>query len=215
MYQSGQKKVFVWLINKTRRIKKTKKLIQEALFSLMQEYPYQKIRINHISERADISRSTFYLHYETKDDLLLSIVDEIIDEYFKTIDQLPSGQKENPTFLLFSKWKQNIQKMRLILEAGMEYRIYQRLRLFNQQRTALIESENPLLNDYIRTMLDGVSFALLLRWTQDNAKVSVNQMVKLFEGLNIEHLFQSLGKELLDFGQSLQTSHKKLIIKKF
>jgi len=186
--------------NIDRRVRKTRQLIQNALFSLMKEMPYQSIRISQITERADISRSTFYLHYETKDDLLLSVVDEIIDEYFQAIDGISSAAGESPAFLLFSKWKQNLEKMRLVLDAGMEFRIYQRLRIFNDQRSASPETGNRLLNDYIRTMLDGASFALLIRWTRDNARVPVHQMDQLFNGLNIAELFRSLEERLPDFG---------------
>jgi AcrR family transcriptional regulator len=184
-----------------RRIRRTRKLIQEALFSLMKETPYQKIRINQITERADISRSTFYLHYETKDDLLLSVVDEIIEDYFQAIDNISSETTESPAYLLFSKWKQNLDKMRLVLDAGMEYRIFQRLRVFNNQRVQLSKTSNLLLNDYTRTMLDGASFALLLRWTRDNARIPVAQMDQLFNGLNIDELFQSLEEKLPNFGK--------------
>ena len=127
-------------------------------------------------------------------------MDEIIDDLFQAIDGLTQDSAESPAFLLFSKWKQNLEKMRLVLDAGMEFRIYQRLRLFNSQRSALSETGNPLLNDYIRTMLDGASFALLIRWTRDNAKVPVRQMDKLFNSLNIADLFQNMGKQLPDFG---------------
>jgi hypothetical protein len=56
------------------------------------------------------------------------------------------------------------------------------------------------LNDYIRTMLDGASFALLIRWTKDNAKVPVRQMDQLFNGLNIPELFRAMEEQLPDFG---------------
>jgi len=186
--------------NIDRRIRRTRQLIQNALFALMKEMPYPSIRISQITERADISRSTFYLHYETNDDLLLSIVGEIIDEYFQAIDGFNSASAESPAFLLFSKWKQNLEKMRLVLDAGMEFHIYQRLRSFNDQRSVSLETGNRLLNDYIRTMLDGASFALLIRWTKDNAKVPVRQMDQLFNGLNIPELFRAMEEQLPDFG---------------
>jgi len=188
--------------NEDRRVRKTRKLIQDALFSLMQEYPYHKLRISQITERADISRSTFYLHYQTKEDLLLSIVDEIIDQYFKAIDQMDNRSKVSPSHLLFLNWKQNIEKMKLILDAGMEYRSYHPLRTFNQQRGYHPHSRNNLLDDYIRTLLDGAAFALLIRWTQDNASIPVNQMEQLFNGMNIDFMFESLGEKMPDFGKS-------------
>ncbi len=183
-----------------RRVRRTRKMIQNALFSLMQQMPYDKIRISQITEVADIARSTFYYHYDTKEDLLLSVADEIIDEYFKTIDEVIRGSNKSPTRLLFSKWKQNLDVMKLILEAGMEFRIYQRLRMFNAQRTESDITENSLLDDYIRTMLDGACFALLLRWTKDEAIIPVDQMAQLFTALNISHLFTSLETSLPGFG---------------
>lgn len=184
-----------------RRVRRTRKLIQDALFSLMQEMPYQKIRIGQITDRADISRSTFYAHFETKDDLLLSVADEIIDAYFKTIDEVIRGSDKNPTRLLFTRWQENLPVMKLILDAGMEYRIYQRLRMYNARRSEPELADNPLLEDYIRTMLDGACFALLLRWTRDQAAIPVNQMVALFAALNIDEMFSTLGKSLPGFGR--------------
>lgn len=183
-----------------RRVRKTRKLIQDALFALMKEMPYRKIRISQITERADISRSTFYLHYETKEDLLFSVVDEMIDEYFTAIYQSPPDPEHSPAYLLFHKWKHNIDIMRLVLDAGMEYRIYERLRTLNLQRKPPQESENPLLNDYIRTMVDGAHFALLLRWTRDKARVPIDQMDQLFIGIKIPEMFKRLEKEMPDFG---------------
>lgn len=184
-----------------RRIRKTKKLIEESLFTLMKDNPYRKIRISQIVDHADISRSTFYLHYETKDDLLFSVVDEIIDEYFESINQVIRGHPENPTRLLFSKWQQNIEKMQLIMDARMEYRIFQRMREFNIKRKDAVETVNPLLNDYINNMLDGALFALLLRWTKDGANVPVSQMELVFEGLNFESLYRELGEKIPAFGK--------------
>lgn len=183
-----------------RRVRKSQTRIQNALFSLMKEMPYQKIRVSQIAKAADISRSTFYLHYETKDALLLGIVDEMIDEYFHAIENVRLGRGESPARLLFLKWQQHIDHLALVVEAGMEYRIYQRLRAYNKLRGDAVESENALLDDTIRTMLDGALFALLLRWTRDHAVVPAKQMAKIFEALNIEALFETLENEMPDFG---------------
>lgn len=184
-----------------RRLRRTRKLIQNALFKLMQTTPYRKIRISQIAEEADISRSTFYQHFETKDALLLSVADEIIESYFQAIDKVLLGSDKSPTRLLFSKWQENLERMKLILDAGMEFRIYQHLRMFNTQRRVEDRIRNPLLDDYIRTMLDGACFALLLRWTHDQALIPVAQMEQLFAGLQIDAMFETLGETLPDFGK--------------
>jgi len=54
---------------KDRRIQKTKSLLHEALGSLIREKPYDAIVVQEILDRANVGRSTFYMHFSDKDDL--------------------------------------------------------------------------------------------------------------------------------------------------
>jgi hypothetical protein len=54
-----------------RRIQKTKRALTEALINLILEKGYEKVTIQNIIDRADVGRSTFYIHYESKEQLLL------------------------------------------------------------------------------------------------------------------------------------------------
>jgi AcrR family transcriptional regulator len=53
-----------------RRVRRTRKAIQDALISLMTEKRYEAVTVQDIIDRADVGRSTFYMHYTDKDDLL-------------------------------------------------------------------------------------------------------------------------------------------------
>ncbi|MHB8812963.1 MAG: TetR/AcrR family transcriptional regulator [Steroidobacteraceae bacterium] len=55
-----------------RRIQRTRALLHEALGSLIREKPYDRISVTEILDRAKISRSTFYIHFRDKDELLMS-----------------------------------------------------------------------------------------------------------------------------------------------
>jgi AcrR family transcriptional regulator len=55
-----------------RRIGRTRRLMHEALISLIVEKGYEAITVQDILDRADVGRSTFYAHYRDKDELLLS-----------------------------------------------------------------------------------------------------------------------------------------------
>jgi Transcriptional regulator len=57
---------------------KTRGLIREAFVKLVDEKGFKSITVNDISDKAMINRSTFYLHYKDKFDLLEKIVDEAI-----------------------------------------------------------------------------------------------------------------------------------------
>ncbi|WP_437991207.1 TetR/AcrR family transcriptional regulator [Sorangium sp. So ce145] len=54
-----------------RRVQKTRKLLSDALVSLILEKGYDEVSIQDIIDRANVGRSTFYSHYENKEQLLL------------------------------------------------------------------------------------------------------------------------------------------------
>ena len=60
------------------RILKTLVLIKDAFVELMDQKGFRNITVNDIAERAMISRSTFYLHYADKYELLNKVTDEAI-----------------------------------------------------------------------------------------------------------------------------------------
>jgi AcrR family transcriptional regulator len=55
-----------------RRVLKTKKLLHEALLSLIHEKNYDSVAVKEILDRANVGRSTFYMHFRDKDELLVS-----------------------------------------------------------------------------------------------------------------------------------------------
>ncbi len=61
-----------------RRVQRTRALLNEALIQLIFEKGYDAVTIEDITERANVGRSTFYLHYQGKDDLLLDHHDAFV-----------------------------------------------------------------------------------------------------------------------------------------
>jgi AcrR family transcriptional regulator len=54
-----------------RRVQKTRKLLHDALISLTLEKNYESIIVQEILDRANVGRSTFYIHFRDKDELLI------------------------------------------------------------------------------------------------------------------------------------------------
>lgn len=61
-----------------RRVQKTRTLLTGALVSLLSEKAYDSIVVKEILDRANVGRSTFYMHFVDKDDLLVSSIHEMI-----------------------------------------------------------------------------------------------------------------------------------------
>ena len=54
-----------------RRVQRTQNLLKRALMQLINEKGYDAVTIQDITDRANLGRTTFYLHYQSKEDLLL------------------------------------------------------------------------------------------------------------------------------------------------
>jgi hypothetical protein len=86
-----------------RRIQKTKKSLTEALIYLVLEKGYEKVTIQDIIDKANVGRSTFYIHYESKEQLL---IDGHNNLNIKMFDD-PSNSKEIDFLNLFNHIAEN------------------------------------------------------------------------------------------------------------
>ena len=65
-----------------RRQRKSRQAIFRAFMELLKHESYSKITVQEIIDQADVGRTTFYTHFETKDALLKSFCGEIFEHVF-------------------------------------------------------------------------------------------------------------------------------------
>lgn len=74
-----------------RRVQKSRQAIREAFVALMKEKDFDHITVQDITERANVSRKTFYLHFLDKYDLLDRVMEDAIremDEFGRCVCEL-------------------------------------------------------------------------------------------------------------------------------
>jgi AcrR family transcriptional regulator len=62
-----------------RRVQRSRQLLQQALGDLIGEKPFDRITVQDIIDRAGVGRTTFYAHFQSKEDLFLSHHDSLIE----------------------------------------------------------------------------------------------------------------------------------------
>ncbi|WP_411344971.1 TetR/AcrR family transcriptional regulator [Paenibacillus sp. WLX1005] len=79
-----------------RRVLRTREAIWQALLTLAYQKPLHNITVMDITRAADINRATFYAHYQDKQDLLDSCIDEVLAELEEVMERPQSLQPEQP-----------------------------------------------------------------------------------------------------------------------
>lgn len=77
-----------------RRVIKTRAAIKAALDKLVKEQGMDKLTVSALAREANIDRKTFYLHYDSIDDLIDSAASDMVEDIISTID--PDLLSTNP-----------------------------------------------------------------------------------------------------------------------
>lgn len=74
-----------------KRVARTKAALTRALFELLEEKEFSKLSITELTQRAGVDRKTFYLHYQS--------VDEILEEFYEeALRRLQEGLERERIF---------------------------------------------------------------------------------------------------------------------
>ena len=65
---------------------RSQKEITDALIALMHKYPYNEITVKQIILESGLAKKTFYRNFESKDDVLLSLIRANLRTYFSSVD---------------------------------------------------------------------------------------------------------------------------------
>jgi AcrR family transcriptional regulator len=197
---------------KDRRIRKTRQLLRNTLLALLKEKRYEDISVQDIIERADVARSTFYVHYVDKDDLLTGrhgIFAENLSQHLTA----HSGDQGASAFSS-QMWFYHIQAQGDILkviakDSAMELAM-KTLRgiIHDSVRNGMQAHEQadndvsvplPLLADYLTDTL----MTLIKWWFKDGMKKTPEQMDAIFQQLVMPGVTSILG------GRSSSVSNMK------
>lgn len=101
-----------------RRIAKSQEAIKKAFIELINEKQFDKITLQDISDRANVSRRTIYLHYMDKFDLLDKLIEEHITHLRKMCESLSDMDFINGGQAFFEYFQSNYLFFSAMLVGG-------------------------------------------------------------------------------------------------
>ncbi|MEN7392514.1 TetR-like C-terminal domain-containing protein [Bacillus licheniformis] len=175
---------------KDRRVKRTKKMIRDALSELMKNKAFEEISVTDITKKADINRGTFYLHYEDKYDLLDQSEEEIIQEINKiakrsihSMDVLNQDVIDHPlTFVvdIFQYIKKNEVFMKAVLgpKGPGSFRLkFKSVLISNLKRLKTAIRTDPIVpEDYLISYITGAHISVMHQWLENGMKETPHDM---------------------------------------
>lgn len=205
-----EKKVLkMYLKNRSdRRIARTKTAIREALIFLIQKKGFNAILVSEIAERANINRSTFYVHYQDKFDLLEKTQIEIIDDIehilmqANTLNLSDFNDIEKPIPIIvsiFEYLKENANLMHAILslEGGVRFQAQLRKTVENNLKleflTGLNEKNFIVPSHYLISYAVSAHFGVIHDWLDRGCMESPRQMAVILSKISWFGVFRSTG----------------------
>jgi AcrR family transcriptional regulator len=174
------------------RIRRTYKLLSEALLSLLEERPFDKISVIDICDKAMVHRTTFYKHFEDKYQLLVfsikgflkdfsekGITNETFDNpkqyYLAIFKNVLTYMAANPKLFLLLAKNETDSVMPMFIKLVTED-ITSKLK--NNEKSGF---QFPVPVQVIAHFYAGALFSLIKWWLINTESVSIDAMVRYFD----------------------------------
>ena len=185
-----------------RRISRTRRALREALIALIEEKGYESITVEEITNRANLGRATFYLHYKDKDDLLLEEFNELVNDRVHLLSQIPltawrlgdfpeERQPLRPLLLAFQHVAENPALYRLVLRGDSAQRVSEKIRqIITRAINGVIQArmENYPLElhpqvpvDFLASFFSGAFLGSISWWLEQENPVSPEEVARMFQ----------------------------------
>lgn len=159
---------------------RSRKEITEALLKLMELYPYNEISVKQIILETDLARRTFYRNYESKEDVLDSVITDKITEYAEELALNPAS----PLDVIFSFCEKNRSFLMLLHKNGLLYLLLLKLNtmipMFNQvtdkSNSMFAQVVGDLEPDYLIAFNVGAIWNVIFKWVDRGMTDSADEI---------------------------------------
>jgi len=177
----------VHIMKQDKRSKRTRAWLLETLLELIEEKEYSEISITELTERAGVARQTLYRNYTGMNDILLSRMDEILDEYMalvrKNLEMKNDPYWDFEVKQLVYLWQRNEALIKALQKAGLAFQVLEKLSgffsVFHMRAQNLTELDEK--HQYLVYYLAGGVYMVLNKWFENEMSTPVELLTDLFK----------------------------------
>jgi len=178
-----------------RRVGRTRELLQNSLIELISEREYDTITIQDIVDRANVGRTTFYLHYNSKDELFISCHKAIVSKFHigplhpLSREELLSPEAPSGIASAYRHLEEARPLLYSIFQGKDSLLILRRIRDWNAQeieanlRAAFAEEDSTVPFDVLANYLAGAQIALVQWWLEKRQPHTLQNLAQMFHRL--------------------------------
>jgi AcrR family transcriptional regulator len=180
-----------------RRVQRTRELLQRALIELINERGYDAITIQDIVDRANVGRTTFYAHYNSKEDLFIGCHEAIVSEFRSgpfhphplSREELLSPEAPPGMISAYRHLDDARARLSPIFQGKDGPLILRRIRDWSAQeieanlRAAFAEADSAIPFDVLAIYLAGAQIALVQWWLEKRRPYTPESLAQTFHRL--------------------------------
>lgn len=130
-----------------------RKLIMEKALELFAEQGFKATSVQEITERSGISKGAFYLSFKSKDELIMALIHQILQDFITNIDRLVSKGASDQ--LLYNFYEYHFE--RFLKQSGFaKIFMKERVHFLSEEFITQISSYNEQMREAVLTMLEKV-----------------------------------------------------------
>ena len=190
------------VLTHTEYTSQKKELLEGSLLNLMIQTSYPDISVTDICRKANVPRRTFYHYFASKDDVLESMIEALIQQFLlhANIDTyLRNGDVEQGFIEILGFWiGDNRQKLDVLLKNGLESRLIScASRWSREMHIGYIQNSDLPPKIVEITLLIGATdfFTLLFYWSRNEYQESLEEMAKYATWV-LPHPFYNLANQV-------------------
>jgi len=199
-----------------RRVQRTLQSLRTALLELIKEKNYDEISIEEITERANVGRATFYLHYKDKEDLLMEEFSAIMNGRAQALSEIPFSvwlqvseekNKKNkpiqPLLLVFEHIYENYELYYLLFKSTNSSRLIERIRKISteaivrfvetKRQTDPIPHLSEVPIEFLAAFFSGALLSVVSWWIMEDMHHSPQEVSDMFRSLIFRGARETLG----------------------